>query len=140
MCSSDLETRCPPPDPVPTFLLPPDFKVAAPGSEGAQRWLGVWKGKSPLTGRELLIVVERVEGDIATVVYAIDAGPSRDLTMSYSRYNGGRLKGDVIVIDRGSGRSFELTLAADARSLAFAIKQSEGGYTANMVRVPEFKP
>jgi hypothetical protein len=71
-----------------------------------------------------MIVVEDVSGDRATVVYSPGAGRKRDLSMGFERYTRARLSGDSIVIDRGSSRTIELTLAADGRSMTFSHKMA----------------
>jgi hypothetical protein len=120
------ETVCKAPDPVPRFLLPANLKRPTPGHLGPARWLGVWEGTYGDNQRDLMIVVEAVTDDMATVVYAPGAGPNRDLPMGYDRYVRARVQGNAIHVDRGSGRTIVLTLSADGRSAAFRHLAKDG--------------
>jgi len=132
------ETVCKPPSPLPRFMLPADLKHPAPGAQGASRWLGSWEGNYSNGGtyrRDLMLVVEVVTGDTATVVYSPGAGPGKDLSMGYDRYTKGRLSGNSIVIDRGGNRTITLVLSADGRSLAFSHKTgSQAALTGTLSR------
>ncbi|MBS0526112.1 MAG: hypothetical protein JSS04_20960 [Proteobacteria bacterium] len=132
------ETVCKPPDPLPRFVLPADLKRPAPGTEGASRWLGLWEGTYGNGGnyhRDLMVVVEAVAGDTATVVYSPGAGPGKDLSMGYDRYTSGKLSGNSIVIDRGGNRTITLVLSADGRSMAFSHKTgSQPALTGSLAR------
>jgi len=119
------ETACKPPSPLPRFMLPADLKHPAPGTQGTSRWLGSWEGtysNGSSYHRDLMLVVETVTGDTATVVYSPGAGPAHDLSMGYDRYTKGKLSGNSIVIDRGGNRTITLVLSADGRSLEFSHK------------------
>jgi len=120
------------------FMLPADLKHPAPGAQGASRWLGSWEGNYSNGGtyrRDLMLVVEVVTGDTATVVYSPGAGPGKDLSMGYDRYTKGRLSGNSIVIDRGGNRTITLVLSADGRSLAFSHKTgSQAALTGTLSR------
>jgi pimeloyl-ACP methyl ester carboxylesterase len=119
------ETVCKPPSPLPRFMLPADLKHPAPGAQGASRWLGSWEGNysnGSTYHRDLMLVVEAVTGDTATVVYSPGAGPGKDLSMGYDRYTKGKLSGNSIAIDRGRNRTITLVLSADGKSLAFSHK------------------
>jgi pimeloyl-ACP methyl ester carboxylesterase len=118
------ETVCKAPDPVPRFLLPADLKRPAPGPQGSSRWLGSWEGTygSGTYHRDLMLVIEAVTGETATVVYSPGAGPAKDLTMGYDRYTKARLSGNSIVIDRGGNRTITLVLSADGKSMEFSHK------------------
>ena len=116
------ETICKAPQPVPRFLLPPSFKPPAAGSQGPSRWLGMWVGKYVDHRRDMMIAVEAVAGDTATVIYGTDAGPARDQSMGYERYTKAKLSGNSIVIDRSSNRTITLTLSTDGQSMGFAAK------------------
>jgi hypothetical protein len=109
------ETKCPPPSPVPKFLLPANIVRAAPGSEGSARWLGAWEGSYADPARELSIVVEKIDGTTATLIYAVGAGPNRDLSMGFDRYTNGKIEGNKLTVDRGDGRQLLLTMAADGQ-------------------------
>jgi len=113
------ETVCKAPQPVPRFLMPADIKRPAAGANGPARWLGVWEGTFGENNRELAIVVETATTDVATVVYALGAGPRRDSNMSYDRYTKANIKGDTITIDRGGNRTITLVLSGDGKSLSF---------------------
>jgi pimeloyl-ACP methyl ester carboxylesterase len=112
------ETTCPPPSPVPRFLLPSDLKRPTPGAAGPARWLGMWEGGFVQNHRDLMLVVEAASDDVATVVYADGGGPRRDMNMGYERYAKAKVLGNKIVIDRGGNRTITLVLANDGRSLS----------------------
>ncbi len=113
------ETVCKAPDPVPRFLLPADLRRPAAGTTGPTRWLGAWEGTFGEDHRDLMIVVEAATTGVATVVYALGAGPRRDGNMGYGRYTTASVKGDTITIDRGRNLTITLVLSSDGRSLSF---------------------
>ncbi len=112
------ETICPPPNPIPRFLLPADLKRPAPGAAGPARWLGVWQGSFVQNNRDLMVAIEAVSGVTATVVYAAGAGPQRDKSMTYDRYTKAKIVGDKLTVDRGGGRTTTLVQSSDGRSLS----------------------
>jgi hypothetical protein len=128
------ETVCPPPNPVPAFLLPDNLRRPAPGTTGAQRWLGVWQGSFGEARRDLLVVVESIEGATANVVYAPGAGPQHDLSMGYDRYAQARVAGERIVIDRGQDRTLELRLSPDGQHLEVVHKSPQQTATGVLAR------
>ena len=113
------ETVCRAPDPLPRFLLPADLEQPRPGPDGLASWLGAWEGTITQYRAELLIVVEAVTADTATLVYATGAGPKRDLDMGYSRYGNARFANRSLIVDLGRGSRFTMTMAADRRSVAY---------------------
>ena len=113
------ETVCPPPNPVPQFLLPANFNPPQPGPSGEARWLGAWQGTFGDNNRDLLTVVEKVTGTVATIIYSPGAGPKRELSMGYDRHSNGRIDGETLTVDRGVGRTVQLSLAADGESVNF---------------------
>lgn len=114
------ETICKAPQPVPRFLLPTNFKQPAPGPQGLSRWLGAWVGAYGNYHRDIMIMVEALARDTATVIYGIDAGPAKDQSMGYERFTKARASVDSIVIDRNGNRTITLTLSADGQSVAFS--------------------
>lgn len=120
------ETRCAAPDPLPRFLLPADLKlgvVVAP--TGARRWLGGWEGRFEHDQREVLVGVERIDGEAASLIYAVGAGPQRNLSMGWERHAKVAIAGDRMKIERRNKTVLELVLAADGRSLDFTMSGNE---------------
>ncbi len=116
------QTRCATPDPVPTFLLPAGFMIPAHGQEGTSRWLGAWDGAWPGYAREFRLIVDKAEGRTASIYYCADSGPHHDLSMACERHTNGVLEGNRILIDRGKGRTLELSLSADGQRVAATHK------------------
>jgi hypothetical protein len=108
------ETTCAAPNPVPQFLVPANIQLATPGADGPARWFGVWLGSYGEDKLELMIVIERIEGSTATILYMTGAGPQRDRNMVSDRYPA-RIEGNRIIADRGQGRSLELIFAPDGK-------------------------
>jgi len=119
------QTICPAPSPIPRFLLPAGISIPQPGTAGTGRWLGAWEG-ADTDQREVAIIVEKIEGTKATVLYAFGAGPKRDQSMSWGRRSGAHLNGDRLRIDRGRDRVFELTLSADGQHVDVAYRSRKG--------------
>lgn len=128
------ETKCANPDPVPTFLLPAGLKIPIAGPAGTARWLGAWDGKWPDHAYELRIVVDKAEGNTASLYYCGGPGPKRDLSMACNRYTNGRIAGDKISVDRGSGRMLELVLGADGKKLDVTHKQAASTIVTTLVQ------
>jgi dienelactone hydrolase len=120
------ESMCPPPTPVPRYIMPPDIARATPGTTSPARWLGPWEGRFGDDQREVLIAVETATTETATIVYMPGAGPKRDLQMGFDRYSRARVQGDTIVVDRGSGRTIVLTLSGDGQSMTFEHRTAGG--------------
>ncbi len=112
------ETVCPPPNPVPRFLLPADLKRPIAGTSGSARWLGVWEGSFVQNHRDILLVVEVADAGGATVVYVAGSGPQHDMSMGYDRYTNAKIVGDKLTIDRGGSRTITLSWASDGKSLS----------------------
>jgi pimeloyl-ACP methyl ester carboxylesterase len=112
------ETVCRPPDPLPRFLLPADLKRPRAGAVGPARWLGVWEGSYVQNRRDVMLVVEAVSQDTATVVYATGSGPQHDMNMDSDRYTKARVAADKLIIDRGGNRAITLVRASDGKSLS----------------------
>ena len=129
------ETKCEAPAVPPKFLLPADLKIAAPGTVGTSRWLGAWEGAFVENRRDLMIVIERIEGETVALTYSPGAGPQRSLSMGYDRYTKGRLvSADTIAVDRGGGRSMRLVLAADGSRVDVQHIAPEGTLNAMLSR------
>ena len=128
------ETGCQPPSATSKFLLPSDLKVPSPGPAGPARWLGAWQGTYAEDRRGLAIVVEKIDGATASIVYAVGSGPNRDLSMGYDRYAKARVSDDTLTIDRGNGRSLELKLTADGNRVDGRHKSADGKLTLSLQR------
>ena len=129
------ETRCPLPAALPVFFMPADLKVPVAGSTGSTRWLGAWRGSFLEDKRELAIVVERIDGQTASVVYSIGAGPNHEQSMGFERHANARVDGNRITVDRGSGRTLELALSADGASVTGQHKSGSGNLAIALSRV-----
>ncbi|MFO1079703.1 MAG: hypothetical protein U1E23_03625 [Reyranellaceae bacterium] len=125
------ETVCPPPNPVPPFLLPRDLQLPVRGVDGRARWLGAWTGSYTEERRDLMIVVERIDGAEASIVYATGAGPQRDLSMGFERYKA-RIDGNRLTADRGAGRTLEVAFSADASRAEVVHKSPQGTTTGTL--------
>jgi hypothetical protein len=128
------ETICPPPNPLPHFLLPTNLRQPTPGASGSALWLGAWVGGYTETRGELMVVVENVSGPNATIVYATGPGPNRDRSMGFDRYSNARIDGNRIVVDRGRGRTFELAFAADGKRADVVHKGGEQTLSGSLHR------
>ncbi len=131
------EPPCKPPSPVPRFFLPADLKRPRPGTDGPSRWLGAWEGTYGEERRGTTIVVESATPDVATIVYATDAGAKLDQSLGFERFTTARLKGDVLTVARSNGRTLVLTLSADGKSMAYEHR-TQGGATVTgaLARTP----
>jgi len=127
------ETKCAAPSPVPTFLLPANLVVPTPGSKGAERWLGAWQGRFE-GERDIAIVVEKIDGNTATVVYVAGAGPTREFSMGWNRYTNGKIDGDSIKVDRGNGRTLVLSLSRDGQSAEAFHYSQDNKLSATLTR------
>jgi pimeloyl-ACP methyl ester carboxylesterase len=130
------ETKCRSPSPVPRFLRPVNMTIPAPGTAGADRWLGVWQGAFNEDQRDFAIIVEKVEGDTAVVVYSVGAGPGHDHSMGWNRYSKARLDGNKISINRGGDRTMELTLSADGQHVDVIHRAPDAKLSATLTRAP----
>jgi hypothetical protein len=101
------ETRCPPPDPVPRFLMPVDLLRPARGAGERERWFGEWAGAYESSGLEVAVVIERATEGGFRIVYASGSGPERTLNMGWQRLEA-KLEGGILRADRGGGRRIEL--------------------------------
>jgi len=128
------ETRCPPPTVLAPFLLPANLATPTPGANGTARWLGAWKGAYSDSKRELMVVVERIDGQTAALLYSWGPGPNRDLSMGWNRYDKVRIDGNTIKVDRGEGRTLELMLASDGASVEAVHRYKDLRSTATLTR------
>ncbi|MBN9087891.1 MAG: hypothetical protein J0J01_13350 [Reyranella sp.] len=109
------EVRCPPPASLPTFLLPAGLMVPPPGG-GPARFLGRWQGKLDQINQQALIVVDQVNGDTASYIYALDAGPNREFNMVSIRY-AARIEGDRLKPQNSAPPLNEIALQGQSLSL-----------------------
>lgn len=110
------ETRCPPPASPPAFLLPAGLTVPPPSSSGPARFLGRWQGKLDQINQQALIVVDQVNGDTASYIYALDAGPNREFNMVSMRY-AARIEGDRLRQQNSTPPVNEIILQGQSLSL-----------------------
>lgn len=97
--------------------------------------MGVWQGKYVDNSRDMMIAVESVAGDTATVHYFTDAGPAKDQSMGYERFIKAKLSGNSIVLSLKNNWTITLTLSADGQSLGFSAKTAtRPTVTATLVR------
>lgn len=76
------QTRCPPPSPLPAFLLPVALKVPTAGTAGLSRLLGWWQGTFDGSRAEVAVVVQEATPQRVSLIYASGAGPNRNLSMA----------------------------------------------------------
>ena len=132
------ETTCPPPKET-AFVLPADLKVPMPGTSGPGRFLGRWEGAFQDPPAAVLVIVESVTGDRAQFVYARGAGSNRDKSMGSERVQG-RIEGDRLVVERNSGRKFDMKLEGDNR-LSLTLTTATGlVWTATLSRAAGGNP
>jgi pimeloyl-ACP methyl ester carboxylesterase len=129
------ETTCPPPNPVPTFLVPPDYKMPMPGSTGISRFQGAWQGMYDADKREVFISIDQVKESGATMIYSVGPGPQRSLSMGFDRYGNAKFSGDTMTVERGNNRQIVLTLGADGETIALKHMATSGTVTGTMKRV-----
>lgn len=131
------ETVCNAPQPLPHFLRQVVIKQGVPGPKNppSSPWVGVWQGKYVDNRRDMMIAVETVADDTATVHYFTDAGPAKDQSMGYERYTTARLSGNSIVINRSDNWTITLILSADGQNMGFsAVKPNQPAATATLAR------
>jgi len=120
------ETKCAPPSPVPRFLVPTSVSIPVPGTSGTSRWLGAWEGAYAEDGRDIAIVIERIDGNTATVFYGTGAGPKHEMSMGWDRHTDAQIREDKIKVDRSGGRVLELVLSADGTRIELLHRGPSG--------------
>jgi dienelactone hydrolase len=90
-------------------LLPKDLTIATPGGGAADPFLGKWWGIYG-SGRELMLVIERIEGAAVHAVYAYGPDGASPAGM---RREEGRIEGGVLIFDRAGGPRLEYRVLPD---------------------------
>lgn len=127
------ETSCPPPDPLPRFLLPQNLKRVARGTEGQARWLGTWTGTYENGGQTMAVVVESISDAGADLVYASDAGPERTTSMGWERHKA-IWQGETLRINRSDARVLMLRLLEDNGGIVMEHRNALGALSTGTLR------
>jgi dienelactone hydrolase len=137
------ETVCPAPNPVPTFILPGNLKIEAPGSDVPAllaRLGGSWSGKFGnarhiAQDQEVCVVFERLAADRAEIVYATGAGPGRQLNMGTGRFRV-NWDGEKLTANSPDTLAIAMTPAADGGAIDLTVlsRNRENKFTARLTR------
>ncbi|MGQ0664977.1 MAG: hypothetical protein ACT4P2_15630 [Pseudomonadota bacterium] len=134
------ETRCAAPSPAPTFLYPTNLRIVKPAPDlpaDIARYSGSWVGQLADIGREVSVVVERIERTKISFVYAVGAGPNQEWDMSYVRRTGVLEGGKVSSKPTNDFRiEFELLPGEEAIKLTWTSRDSKNVWPAQLRRAP----
>lgn len=138
------ETVCSPPNPIPSVMLPKNMSVVEPGADvpaALARLTGAWSGKFSNDryvdqDREVCVVFERLGAATADIIYALGAGPHRELSMGTWRHKAnfanGRLSSEaeqavsISLIPSADGSAIDLTVLSRNRQNKYTARLSRG--------------